>query len=95
MKGSKIGFRQRNSLRYISKERVKSVAINISVFGDSHPEIANTYRNIGCVYYELKENNKAFEYFSKARDIYKLFYGDDHFKTIEVQERILSVQSLD
>jgi len=70
--------------------------------------MATVYTNIGSVYTRQGEYKKALEYYSKALDISRFVLGENHpsiatsynnigvvsySKTIEVQNRILEIQS--
>ena len=49
-----------------------------TVLGENHPDTAMSYCNIGVVYGNLGEYDKALEYFNKALEIYKAILGESH-----------------
>ena len=56
----------------------KALALQKSFFGESHPELALNYINVGEVYFHQKEFQQAMEYYQKALDILQAVYGEEH-----------------
>lgn len=53
----------------------KSIAINQSIYGSLHNEIAVCYNTLANAYLKLKEVDKAIDYNKKSIEIYKRLYG--------------------
>ena len=49
--------------------------------GHEHLDTANSYNNIGSIYYELKNDQTALEYYLKALDIREKILGHGHINT--------------
>ena len=49
-----------------------------SVLGNEHPDIATSFNNIGEVYMEQGDSNKALVYYFKALSIKKKVLGINH-----------------
>ena len=58
----------------------KSLHIKVKVFGPDHPDTALSYCNIGIVYKEMDECEKALEYFHKNLEIIIKVHGQDHLQ---------------
>ena len=50
----------------------------VEQFGDSHPDVATSYNNIGIVYSRQGNYAHALEYYNKALEIYLSVFGDRH-----------------
>jgi len=50
----------------------------VEQFGDSHPDVATSYNNIGLVYNDQGNYVKALESYNKALEIYLSVFGDKH-----------------
>ena len=56
----------------------KSLAIDLKVFGENHPDTAMSYNNIGGVYYDQGNYAKALEFLNKALAIKLKVSGENH-----------------
>ena len=56
----------------------QSLAIKKQVYGDSHPDVAISYNNIGLVYDDLGDYVRALEYHQQSLAIKIQLYGDSH-----------------
>ncbi|MBR5493294.1 MAG: tetratricopeptide repeat-containing protein, partial [Alistipes sp.] len=63
-----------NALDYLQQ----SLAIRKQVFGESHPDIAASYNNIGSVYDAQGDYTRALEYHQQSLAIMKQFFGESH-----------------
>ena len=54
------------------------MAIRLSVLGEHHLDVANSYNSIGYTYYIQKNYVKSLEYYQKALDIQLPIYGEHH-----------------
>ena len=52
--------------------------IRLGVFGPEHPDVANSYNNLGSVYYSQGDYAKAVDFFNKALDIRLGVFGPEH-----------------
>ena len=52
--------------------------IRLQVYGESHPDVATSYNNIGYVYSSQGNYNDALKYYQKALEILLKFYGESH-----------------
>ncbi len=59
--------------------------------GTDHVDTALTFQNIGNVYYEIGENDKAKMYYLKVREIYEDKFGMDHVNTAKSYNNIGNV----
>ena len=62
--------------------------IRENVLGLQHPDTAYSYNNIGSVYDNIGDYNKALEYYYKALKICEKILGKDHPNTKVVSENI-------
>ncbi len=58
---------------------VKSLNINKVHYGDNNFNLANTYNNIGLVYWQQGKLDQALEMYLKSLNIKKAHYGDNNF----------------
>ena len=56
----------------------KALAIRKKKLGDGHPDTATSYNNIGLVYSDMGENEKAIEFYKDALKIKKSKLGNTH-----------------
>ena len=56
----------------------KSLDIKLKVFGPDHPDLASTYCNMGVVYMEMGDYEKALEYYNKDLEIATRVHGLEH-----------------
>ena len=56
----------------------QSLAIRKQVFGESHPDVAHSYNNIGSVYHVQGDYAHALVYYQQSLAIWKQVYGDFH-----------------
>ncbi|MCK4827623.1 tetratricopeptide repeat protein [bacterium] len=56
----------------------KSLAIRLRVFGEQHPDVAESYTGVGEVYSIKGEYEKALEYYKKGLAITLKLYGEEH-----------------
>ena len=54
------------------------MAIRLKVHGDQHPSIGDSYNNIGSVWNDKGEYDKALEYYEKCLKIKLKTLGDEH-----------------
>jgi tetratricopeptide (TPR) repeat protein len=72
----------------------KSLRIFLNIIStDNHPEIATAYYNIGRIYYKMKDNGNAFEFYQMALAMYEKTLPKDHPDIKEVEKSILDLQS--
>ena len=62
------------ALRYYKK----SVTIKLNTLGENHPDVADSYNNIGNVYRGKGELDKALEYYNKSLTIKLNTLGENH-----------------
>ena len=67
---------------------IKAWEIKKDVLGENHPDTAISYNNIGVVYYNLGDYDKALEYYNKALEIRKAVLGESHPFTQHTLENI-------
>jgi hypothetical protein len=48
-------------------------------YNGNHIKIAKLYYDLGNLEFTRHDNNQAFEYFSKSRNMYKIILGEDHY----------------
>ncbi len=60
------------------KHYEKALAIDLSIYGDQHPDVAIRYNNIGGIWGRLGEYQKAMDYYEKAHFIFTSVLGHDH-----------------
>ena len=58
----------------------KALDIQLSFLGEQHPDVAETYNNIGYYYFEQKDYTQAMEYYEKALKIWETTLGKEHAK---------------
>jgi tetratricopeptide (TPR) repeat protein len=56
----------------------KCLNIRFKYYGDSHPDVANSYDRIGNIWNTKGEYDKALEYYEKCLNIEFKYYGDSH-----------------
>ena len=56
----------------------QSLALRKQLFGDSHPDVATSYNNIGSVYDSQGDYARALEYHQQSLAILKQVYGESH-----------------
>ncbi len=56
----------------------KALKIDLEVYGDKHPNVANDYNNIGVAWDTIGNSQKAIDYYEKALKIDLEVYGDKH-----------------
>ncbi len=59
----------------------KAKAIREELLGDSHPDVAESYAQMGLISLELEGANEALENYFKALEIYRNTFGEMHCKT--------------
>jgi len=72
---------------------LRSLKIRESICGGDHFLVATPYTMIGLIYYAQGKCEKAVEYYSKALEIYKSVYGEDHVHGTTVQDQISKIKS--
>jgi tetratricopeptide (TPR) repeat protein len=73
---SKIGEFQK-ALEY----KVQALEIRQQLFGEQHPDTAQSFNNVGYSYGELRNHEKALEYQLRALEIQKKICGEQHPNT--------------
>ncbi len=58
----------------------KALDIALDIYGEYHPEVANEYNNIGCIYEMFDDYKKALEYEERALKIQLITLGDSHIE---------------
>lgn len=81
------------SLDYTLTFLRKAMEIQERILGKEHPDTANSYNNIGSLYYAEQDYHKALEYFEKALKIYKEKLGEGHSKTQKTQEWVDAIKA--
>ncbi|RMG16889.1 MAG: CHAT domain-containing protein [Bacteroidetes bacterium] len=56
----------------------KALALRLQLLGREHPQVADTYHNMGNVYYYLGQLDKARTYYERAYQIWRAAYGPVH-----------------
>ena len=56
----------------------KAIDLGIALYGKDHPLLGRPYHYKGCIYRELQEWDKAYEFFKKAYDVWLPAYGLYH-----------------
>lgn len=70
----------------------KSIAIRKKICGtDRHPIIGINYFNLGSAYADLNDTIKAIECVTKAADIFKSVYGDNHPHLARAYDQLASL----
>ena len=54
------------------------VAVNKIIYGEEHSSVANSYFDLGNIYYSVKQYPVSEECYEKALNIYKPLYGEQH-----------------
>lgn len=62
----------------------KSLALDISLYGENHIDVAIDYHNIGSYYHDLKEYDLSLEYYNKSLVIYLANLADKHPNVISL-----------
>ena len=52
--------------------------IELSVFGEDHPDVANSYNNIGAVYYFQRNFEKSLACYEKSLKTRLAVFGENH-----------------
>jgi len=69
----------------------KALKIRIKVLGIEHPNVADSYNNIGLVYDSQGDYSNALKYLHKALNIRKKVLGDNHPGTLKIFNAIESI----
>ena len=72
----------------------KSLNLDLSFFGENHPEVASGYYNIGYVYFAQGDYSKALEYFEEVLKIRLSVYGENHSRVASVYNDIGEIYSV-
>ena len=72
----------------------EATSLYISLYGEEHEKLAASYNNLGRVYHDLGQNNRAKEYHEKALIISKKIYGQVH-ATVADSYRHLGIVNYD
>jgi tetratricopeptide (TPR) repeat protein len=72
---------------------MKSLNIEKAHYGDNNFNLASTYGNIGLVYSDQGNLEKALEMYMKCLNIEKAHYGDNNFNLASTYSNIGSVYS--
>ena len=77
---SKYGEFLKTYAKYEDCLRVRTELLELvsSVFGESHPDVASSYNNIGFVYGATGDYSKALEYYEKSLKIRLSVLGENH-----------------
>jgi len=70
----------------------KALAIDLKVYGEQHPDVANRYNNLGLAWYSLGEYQKAIDYYEKAKAILLKVFGEQHPHTQSVKSNLESLK---
>ena len=65
-----------------------ALEINMKVYGDVHPKVAENYYNIGLVCFNQNDYGASLTYYKKAYEIYKEIYGEEGQDTEDVRQII-------
>lgn len=66
---------------------------SLQQYGEEHPELASSYYNIGIVFYDQKNFEKAIENYNKALPLREGTYGKEHPQTLKVKEKISEIEA--
>lgn len=72
----------------------RALEIRTRALGDVHPDIASSYNNIGCIYWQKGDYNKTFEYFLKAIEINDKIWSKGHPDTASIYNNIGGVYQI-
>ena len=56
----------------------KALSIRKKIYGEEHPDVADSYHSLGVDYRGLGQHNQAKECNEKALSIRKKIYGEEH-----------------
>ena len=65
--------------------------IRIKIYGTSHLDVANSYLNLGILYKEIWDFEKADEFFNEGKKIYEGFYGENNSKIVSINEALIDL----
>ena len=74
------------------KQCRKALDIQEKVPGTDHPDTALSYINIGSLYCNMGEFEKALEYYSKAYNVVRKALGEKHNYTVSVKAAIDAIK---
>ena len=58
-----------------------NLSIRLNTLGENHPDVASSYNNIGEVYTNKHELDKALEYYNKSLSIKINTFGENHINS--------------
>eukprot|EP00761_Pharyngomonas_kirbyi_P010783 gb/GECH01010806.1/.p1 GENE.gb/GECH01010806.1/~~gb/GECH01010806.1/.p1 ORF type:complete len:1156 (+),score=296.64 gb/GECH01010806.1/:1-3468(+) len=67
---------------------IQGLKIREEILESNHPDTANSYNNVGRVYYKQEEYDKSLEYLKKGLKIRKKMFGLKHPETAESYDNI-------
>ena len=67
--------------------------IRLAMYGEMHPDVAESYGNIGLVYFEQGDMRKAQEYYKTAIKIDEKTLGPQHPYTLEDKEMLKTIKA--
>lgn len=69
-------------------------AIQVAVLGKDHPEYAQTLKNIGSYYQDLKQYDKAITHYKLSSDIFEKSFGKNHMDYASALLLVADINSL-
>ncbi len=70
----------------------RALAIRLKLFGEGHPNVGDSFYNIGTAYNSQEKNQEAVKMFEKARDVYGDVYGGGHAKTKDAENKMAELK---
>jgi tetratricopeptide (TPR) repeat protein len=63
------------------KFKLRALEIRQKLFGEQHPDTANSLNNVGYTYANMGNRSEALKYFMRSFDIIRQLLGEQHHKT--------------
>ena len=67
----------------------QSLKIRLAIFGETHPDVALSYNNIGSVYSSQGDYVKALEMYQRSLKIYLAIFGETHPNVATIYSNIV------
>lgn len=72
---------------------MKTLSILLEIHKEVHPSIAESYLQLGSVYDEMEQLDKALQNYYAAFMIFTIFFHHTHPKCLDVYRKTLTIQS--